>query len=234
MKAVLLDAGLTLLRADPSLGGVYSGVTRRLGLEVPPAAFESAAEAAFHLMGLEHREGGVPGLRTSDDLERESWRRHARRVMDGVPAMAGLDFGRWFEELYDEFGAARAWVPFDDTRPALEALRRAGVKVAVVSNWDGRLRGILDEHRLTPLVDAVVISAEVGWRKPHGEIFERALKALGVRPAETLHCGDSVGDDVEGALQAGIRPVLLARDGRRAPDGVAAVRDLASLVELAR
>lgn len=234
MKAVLLDAGLTLLRANPSLGGVYSGVTARLGLRVPPEAFEAAAEAAFHVMGAEHREGGEPGLRTSDDIERESWRRHARRVMDRVPAMAGLDFGRWFEALYDEFGASRAWEPFPDARPALEALRGAGLRVAVVSNWDVRLRRILDEHGLTPLLDAVVISAEVGWRKPHGEIFRQGLEAVGARPAEALHCGDSVGDDVEGARAAGIRPVLLSRDGRRAPAGVPAVSDLRALAELAR
>jgi putative hydrolase of the HAD superfamily len=234
VKAVLLDAGLTLLRARPSLGGVYAGVTARLGVEVPPAAFEAAAESAFHAMGLEHREGGEPGLRTSDDLERESWRRHARRVMDGVPAMRGLDFGRWFEVLYDEFGAATAWEPFDDTRPALEALRRAGVRTVVVSNWDGRLRKILEEHELTPLLDGVVISAEVGWRKPHGEIFRRGLAAAGVRPGEALHCGDSVGDDVEGARAAGIRPVLLSRDGRVAPEGVAVVRDLVTLAEMVR
>ena len=234
MKAVLLDAGLTLLRARPSLGGVYAGVTARLGVEVPPADFETAAEAAFHAMGLEHREGGEPGLRTSDDIERESWRRHARRVMDGVPAMAGLEFERWFEVLYDEFGAAGAWEPFDDARPALEALRGAGVRTVVVSNWDGRLRRILDERGLTPLLDAVVISAEVGWRKPHGEIFRRGLAAAGVRPGEALHCGDSVGDDVEGARAAGIRPVLLSRDGRTAPAGVAVVKDLRDLVGLAR
>jgi len=233
MRAVFLDAGLTLLRARPSLGGVYAAVTAGHGVVVEPARFEAAAEAAFHLMGREHREGGEPGLRTSDDLERESWRRHARRVMDAVPAMAGLSFERWFDDLYRDFGAASAWEPFPDAVPALEALRRAGLRLAVVSNWDGRLRRILDEHGLGPYFDAVVISAEVGWRKPHGSMFRRALDEVGVPPGEVLHCGDSAGDDVEGARAVGIRPVLLARDGRVPPPGVPSVRSLTELEALA-
>jgi len=229
-KAIFLDAGMTLLRADPSLGGVYTRVTRLHGRDVPPEEFERAADAAFHAMAAEHREGGEPGLRTSDGIERESWHRHARRVMEAVPAMAGMDFGGWFEDLYREFGSASAWAPCDDAVPALEALRAGGVRLAVVSNWDGRLRRILEEHGLRPYFDAVVISAEVGWRKPHPEIFRRALAEAGAAPGEALHVGDSVGDDVDGARAAGIRPVLLDRRGGKSCDGTAIIRDLRHLV----
>jgi len=232
LKAVLLDAGLTLLRAAPSLGGVYARVALRHGVDAPAGEFERAAEAAFHLMGAEHREGGNPGLRTSDDLELESWRRHAGRVRDGVPAMAGADFDAWFEDLYGEFGAAVAWEPYDDTVPLLETLRARGIRLAVVSNWDSRLRRILKDRGLAAYFDAVVISAEVGWRKPHAAIFRRALEALGVAPGEALHVGDSVGDDVEGARASGIRPVLLDREGRHRVEGVDVVRGLGELVGL--
>ena len=231
MRTVFLDAGLTLLRARPSLGGVYAACTERQGVRVDPAQFEAAAEAAFHAMGEEHREGGDPGLRTSDDLERASWRRHARRVMDGVPALAGLPFDPWFDSLYRDFGSAACWEPFPDVVPALGALRAAGARLAVVSNWDSRLRDILKENGLARWFDAVVISAEVGWRKPHPAIFLRALEETGAAPGEVLHCGDSVGDDLEGARAAGIRAVLLARDGRAAPPGIEAVPDLRALVE---
>jgi putative hydrolase of the HAD superfamily len=226
VKAVLFDAGLTLLRADPSLGGVYARVARAHGVEVPPEEFERAAEAAFHAQAAAHREAGVEGLRTSDDHERTSWRQHAGRVAAALPAMAPVDFDRWFEDLYGDFGSARAWAPFDDARATLEAIRARGLRTAVVSNWDSRLRRILEEHRLRPLFDAVVISAEVGWRKPHPAIFERALGALGVAPGDALHVGDSVGDDVEGARAAGIRAVLVDRHGGRTVDGAAVVGDL--------
>jgi len=229
VKAVLIDAGLTLLRADPSLGGVYARVARAHGREVAEPDFDRAAEAAFHAQAAEHRAAGEEGLRTSDDHERVSWRRHARRVMDGIPAMAGVDFDPWFEDLYADFGSARAWAPFDDAVPALEALRARGIRVAVVSNWDSRLRRILGEHGLGPRLDAVVISAEVGWRKPHPAIFRRTLELLGTAPGEVLHVGDSVGDDVEGARAAGIRPVLLDRTGLKRVEGAAVIRGLGEL-----
>ena len=232
MKAIFLDAGLTLLRADPSLGGVYARVTLSHGLEVEPEEFRRAAEAAFHAQAAEHRAAGEAGLRTSDDHERESWRRHARRVMDAVPALEGVDFDGWFEDLYGDFGSARAWAPFEDAVPALEALRERGLRLAVVSNWDSRLRAILEEHALRPWFASVVISAEVGWRKPHPAIFLRAMADLGVRPGEVLHVGDSVGDDVEGARAAGIRPVLLDRSGVRGADGATVIRDLRDLAAM--
>ncbi len=232
MKAVLLDAGLTLLRAAPSLGGVYARVTRRFGREVAEADFERVADAAFHAQAAEHRALGEAGLRTSDDHERASWNAHARRVMEGLPGMRGIDFDAWFEDLYGEFGSAAAWEPYDDTLPALAALRDRGLRLAVVSNWDSRLRPILEERKLRPWFDAVVISAEVGWRKPHPAIFERALGLLGCAPGDALHCGDSVGDDVEGARAAGIRPVLLDRHGTRSVPGTEVVRGLGEIAGL--
>ena len=232
MKAVLLDAGLTLLRAAPSLGGIYARVTRRFGREVDEAAFERAADAAFHAQAAEHRALGEAGLITSDVHERASWNAHARRVMDDLPGMRGLDFEAWFEDLYGEFGSAAAWEPYDDAVPVLSALKERGFRLAVVSNWDSRLRPILDERKLRPWFDVVVISAEVGWRKPHPAIFERALGLLGCAPGDALHCGDSVGDDVEGARAAGIRPILLDRPGTKRVPGTEVVRDLRGLLGL--
>jgi putative hydrolase of the HAD superfamily len=221
-EAIFFDAGLTLLRAAPSLGGVYARVAARHGAAVDPAAFETAAEAAFHEMGREHR---ASDLRTSDAAERESWIRHARRVYDGVGGLGGAGFEGWFEDLYREFGSHHAWEPFDDTVPCLTALKERGVRMAVVSNWDSRLRGILEARGLTPFFETVVISAEVGWRKPSPEIFRVALSRMGLAPSAVVHVGDSVGDDVEGAAAAGIRGVLLDREGRRGT-GVGVVRGL--------
>lgn len=232
MKAVLLDAGMTLLRAEPSLGGVYAMVTRRFGRDVAPEEFERSAEAAFHAQAAEHRGAGEAGLRTSEEDERSSWHRHARRVMDGVPAMAGVPFEPWFEDLYRDFGSASVWGPFEDAVPALEALRARGLRLAVVSNWDHRLHRILGDRGLTRWFDAVVVSSEVGWRKPHPEIFRRALGELGIRPGEALHVGDSAGDDVAGASACGIRAALLDRKGTRSGDGAAVIRDLREIADL--
>lgn len=146
--------------------------------------------------------------------------------MDGVPAMAGLDFEAWFEDLYRDFGSAAVWRPFDDAVPALERLRARGLRLAVVSNWDRRLHGILEEGGLREWFDAVVVSSEVGWRKPHPGIFREALAALRVAPGEVLHVGDSVGDDLAGAAAMGIRAALIDRGGGVAPPGHPVLRDL--------
>ncbi len=232
MKAVLVDAGLTLLRAEPSLGGIYTLVTRSFGRDIPPAEFDRAAGAAFHDLAEEHRNAGESGLRTSEDLEQASWKSHARKVKDGVPAMEGIDFEAWFHCLYAAFGTSAVWTPFDDALPALDALRARGLRIAVVSNWDRRLHDILRERDVTARVDAVIVSSEVGWKKPHSAIFRAALGALGVEPGEALHVGDSVGDDMIGAEAVGIRPVLLRRDGT-VHDEFETVRSLGEVAALA-
>jgi putative hydrolase of the HAD superfamily len=80
-------------------------------------------------------------------------------------------------------------------------------------------------------VDDVVTSAEVGAPKPNPRVFERALGIAGVEPEEALHVGDKVDNDVEGARAAGIRAVLLQREGQ-APADVEAISSLGELPAL--
>jgi len=121
------------------------------------------------------------------------------------------------------------FVPFPDVLPALYAMR--GHVLIVVSNWDCSLADWLGPAGLLEHVEAVVTSAEVGVAKPDVAIFERALAIAGVEPGEAVHVGDSPEHDVAGARAAGIRPVLVARDGV-APGGVEAIRSLAELPAL--
>jgi len=104
-----------------------------------------------------------------------------------------------------------------------------------VSNWDASLHERLEETGLAPLVDGAIASAELGHAKPDGAIFARALELAGAPAAAALHAGDSPDADVEGALAAGVRAVLVARDGAaRAPAGVPVVSSLAELPALCR
>jgi putative hydrolase of the HAD superfamily len=126
--------------------------------------------------------------------------------------------------------AALAFSAYPDSAPALRALRAAGLRLVVVSNWDASLHERLAETGLAPLVDGAIASAQLGAAKPDGAIFARALALAGVDRAAAWHVGDSVAADVEGALAAGIRPVLIARDGSGAPpDGVPVIRGLDEL-----
>ena len=98
--------------------------------------------------------------------------------------------------------------------PLLEALRRRGIRTAIVSNtpWGSPAdawRAELTRHGLLDKVDATVFCMDVGWRKPHRAPFDRALSLLEVAPADALFVGDDHRWDVVGAQNAGVRPVLL-------------------------
>jgi 2-haloalkanoic acid dehalogenase type II len=103
--------------------------------------------------------------------------------------------------------------PFPDVEPALAALRDRGLSLWCVSNWDVSLGDVLERVGLRSMLDGVVTSAAVGARKPDPAIFERALELAGCAPAEALHVGDTPDEDVAGARAAGIRSLLIDRDG---------------------
>jgi putative hydrolase of the HAD superfamily len=231
-KAVFFDAGHTLLYAHPDLGSVYAGVTAALGARVAPEEFVEAFVPVFK----EATKKYAQVAEASDALDLAMWRDITRRIYDRLPALGGLDFEAWFERLYRRFGEPDAWKFYDDVEASLRELRRRGLKIGVISNWDSRLKAISDGLGLTKLVDFLVISAEAGVRKPDPRIFGLALEKAGVRADEAVHVGDLVEDDVDGARRAGLRPVLIDRRKRLTAGGfpadVACVTSLAELIPL--
>ena len=135
-------------------------------------------------------------------------------------------------------GAARprcASAPTRTPRRRCSSSAPTADRLVVVSNWDASLHERLEETGLAPLVDGAIASAELGHAKPDGAIFAHALGLAGTPAAAALHAGDSPDADVEGALAAGLRAVLVARDGAaRAPAGVPVVSSLAELPALCR
>jgi putative hydrolase of the HAD superfamily len=133
-------------------------------------------------------------------------------------------------EVEDALLGAVRFRPYPEVPGVLARLRARGARLAVVSNWDVSLHDVLERTQLRPLVDAVVISAELGAAKPDRAIFDAALERLGAVAGDALHVGDSIEADVEGAIAAGIQAVLVARDGADVPDGVRAVASLDELL----
>ena len=132
---------------------------------------------------------------------------------------------RVYEQLREEFGSS-AWPTTDrlvqtylrdfplmavETRGAsnlLRLLKRHGVQTAVITNGRSDLqRSIINALGFDTLVEAVVISEEVGFRKPHEEIFHIALRALACTPADAVMIGDDPVADIEGARSVGIHPI---------------------------
>ncbi|MEN3279195.1 MAG: hypothetical protein V7607_335 [Solirubrobacteraceae bacterium] len=134
------------------------------------------------------------------------------------------------DDVLDALLGAIRFRAYPEVPDALARLRARGARLAVVSNWDVSLHDVLERTGLRPLVDAVIISAELGVAKPDPAIFRAALERLGATADGAVHVGDSLEHDVAGARAAGLEAVLVARNGAAVPEGVRAVASLAELV----
>lgn len=123
--------------------------------------------------------------------------------------------------------------PYPESEEALEELRRLGVPLYAVSNWDVELEAVLQSLGWRRFFDGLVVSARVGVEKPAGGIFEEALKTAGVPPERAVMVGNDPVSDVHGAAAAGIAPVLVDRKGdMEAGEAVAVLSDLRGLPDL--
>jgi HAD superfamily hydrolase (TIGR01549 family) len=134
-------------------------------------------------------------------------------------------------ELHTYHTASNLWeyVP-DDALPAIDALRRRGLRLVVVSNANGTLRAHLDRLQITSRFDVVLDSADEGVEKPDPRFFEIALEKSGARKETTIHVGDLYYVDVVGARSAGLRGVLLDEANLRPDADCPRVRSLDELV----
>jgi putative hydrolase of the HAD superfamily len=223
-KAVLLDAMGTLLTFGDPVPRLRAALEQRLGVDVG----EAAARAAIRAEIAHYR----ANLRLGRDAASLAALRAA--CADAMrPALGPAAADAPGEELTAALLDALAFSAYPDSAPALRALRADGWALVVVSNWDASLHERLAETGLAELVDDAVASAELGAAKPDGAIFARGLALAGARPGDAWHVGDSIEADVEGALAAGIRPVLICREGEPpALDGVPVIRGLDALPPL--
>ena len=208
LRAVTFDAGGTLLYPHPSVGEIYAKAARRHGVDASAEAMEAAFRQAWR--ACHHPEAAAAAGNAS---QLEWWREMVFQTLD-LAGVRMADREAYFHELYDLFADASAWRLFPDARETMATLRERGLKTGLLSNWDHRLRPVLEGLALLSLLDAVIISCEVGVEKPHPKIFHTAWTSLGVTdPAEVLHVGDSFRDDVHGAIAAGMKAVLVERTG---------------------
>ena len=128
--------------------------------------------------------------------------------------------------------AARCFVAFPETRPVLEELHRRGYRLGLVSNNTALIFHQLASLDLGRFFPVVTYSEEVGEEKPLNEVFAVALGRHGARAEQAVHVGDSPHADVVGAQRAGIRPVLVDRQGRYRDVDVERVVDLRGLLDL--
>ncbi|MBV8384182.1 MAG: HAD-IA family hydrolase [Planctomycetaceae bacterium] len=221
IQGIVLDAVGTLIDPSPPVAEVYAAAARRQGVHLEVAVVKSRFQRHFRDDELDEARGP---LATDEPGEYRRWRRIVTSVLGEVP-----DPRRAFDELWDHFGRPEAWSCFPDVAPALRAIREAGLAVRIASNFDARLRSVVAGLReLSEVVEPVIISSEVGFRKPHPAFFRATCEGLGLPPDRVLCVGDDPDNDVRGAVDAGLRGLLLDRRGRR-PEDLPFVTSLAEL-----
>jgi putative hydrolase of the HAD superfamily len=227
-RVVALDALGTLvwLRAPAPL---LVAELRARGVEVSErdAAQALAAEIAYYRA---HHDTA------DDDASLALLRDRCGAVLRDALTRAGADAAALAPaQLRDALLAALRFRAYPEVPDALRALRDAGHRLVVVSNWDVSLHETLRRTGLAGLVDGAISSAEAGCAKPDPRIFAQALRLVGGRAEGALHAGDSLEHDIAGARAAGLRAVLVARGPRPqgVPAGVAVIGSLAELAALA-
>jgi putative hydrolase of the HAD superfamily len=215
--AVLLDALGTLVALETPWPHLADELAAR-GVVVGEEAARAAMLAEMAYYRAHHDEAGDwAGLK---DLRRRCAAVVQERLGTSLP----------LADVEDALLAAIRFRTYPEVPAVLGRLRAAGARLAVVSNWDVSLHDVLERTRLRALVDVVVISAELGAAKPDPAIFRAALERLGATAKDAIHVGDSVEHDLAGARGAGVEPVLVARNGAQAPDGVRVVASLDGLL----
>ena len=214
-RATFFDLAGTLIEVRGGLGVQYAAVAREFGVQSDPEAIDAAFPRAFRAAGrmvFPH-----PDAEEVASLEKGFWKDVVRLIFAeiGLPEQfEGALFDRYFERLFDHFATAAGWSVYPDVVPALDRLRRHGVIVGLITNFDHRVFPLIDALDLTRFVDSITIPALAGAAKPEAAIFEYALARHGLRASEAVQIGDSIRDDVEGARAAGLRGVLIDRKGR--------------------
>lgn len=211
-RAVFFDAGYTLLCMEPDQPTIFLGVCERLGVEIVRERFVDGVRQANALLGPRQK-SGVPAPFSQEAVDR-FWTEY-NTVLLNACARDPRDAQK-AEQVYRTFAAAITWRVYDEVPGVLRALRERGVCLGIISNWTGDLEEVLERVGLRSSFDFALDSARLGYEKPHGEIFGEALRRAGIECHAALHVGDSPDHDVDGALAAGLRALLLDRHDRHA------------------
>ena len=205
-RAILFDAAGTLFYLTKTVGDHYAFVGREIALDLDAQKLESAFHAAWKQMSPRT---AIDGPRENDD--KGWWRELVGLVFDRVaPSLSKLDRDNFFEIAYEHFAEAGVWELYPEVPEVLEQLRPR-FQLAVISNFDGRLRFILQHLGISKYFSHVFISSELGADKPDPEIFRRALEIMHLNAKEVIHVGDDRERDWKAAAAVGFSVFRLDR-----------------------
>ena len=206
LKAIFFDAVGTLFYLTRSVGNHYAIVGEEIGLKLDADKLDRAFVSAWNQMP---KRPPIDGPRENDD--KDWWRELVDLVLDQVaPSLSEIDRDNFFEIAYEHFAEAGVWELYPEVVEVLEELQPR-FQLAVISNFDGRLRFILEQLGISTFFTHIFISSELGADKPDPEMFRRALKFIELKPNQVLHVGDDAERDWKAAATAGLSIFRLER-----------------------
>jgi putative hydrolase of the HAD superfamily len=209
VRAVLFDAGETLVHPSPSFPELFTRVLSTRGIERSPEAVIDASRAVFHRFSEAARDNDL--WTTSPEASARFWKSVYARMLGelGVGSADGLA-----DTLYEAFTDQRNYALFDDVDATLDALDDAGLALGIVSNFEAWLEDLLGSLGVRERFGVRVISGVEGIEKPDPRIFTLALDRLGIDAREVAYVGDNPEFDIAPARALGMTPVLIDRRGR--------------------
>jgi putative hydrolase of the HAD superfamily len=204
---MIFDAVGTLLHPDPPAAEAYAMVGRRFGSRHDVEEIRERFRSAFT---REEEADRRNNLRTSEAREVQRWRDIVRTVLDDVS-----DQEACFSALFEHFAQPNAWRCDPEAGIVLAELSRRGLLVGVASNFDQRLRRVVAGfEELRSVAEHLIISSEVGWRKPAPTFFAAICEHFCLPAERLLLIGDDLENDYEGARAAGLQAILLDSNPR--------------------
>ena len=206
-EAIFFDAVGTLFYLTKTVGDHYALVGREVGLTLDAQQLDRAFFTAWRRMPPR---AAIDGPRENDD--KDWWRELVDLVLDEVaPSLGELDRDNFFEVAYEHFAEAGVWELYSEVSDVLEKLQPR-YELAVISNFDGRLRFILEQLGISKFFAHIFISSEIGADKPDPEIYRRALKFMNLKPDQVLYVGDDPDRDWKAAAATGLSVFELDRE----------------------
>ena len=203
LKAVLFDLGLTLIRTA-SFPEIYRRILARFDIKISTGDIiraQKATESEFDVADYD------------ENRRKEIWTNYNVSILEKLAVREKLVFlAEHIDALWWECSQLQV---YPDVEPTLSRLRAKGLKLGIVSNgFKKDLEHVLEKLRLKKWFDVVVGIDSCNSAKPAKEIFRYALTKIGVQPNEALFIGDSVETDYKGAMNFGIKPFLIDREGK--------------------
>ncbi len=229
IKAVFFDFYSTLCVWGQPLEASLQKIAERYRFEIDWERYATARENLYaDASGSDPTEHSLLG--TMQEII-ESYYKFIREL--GVQEHVEQMTWELLQSEHSLFAASNAML-YDDAVPTLQYLRDAGFKLAIVSNWDTPLDPLTERLGIAHYFDIIVAShdARVLSAKPDPHIFNYTLTAVGVSAAEAVHVGDTYEADILGARNAGIRPILIDRDGTQVGRWKETIQSLSKLPEL--